>query len=69
MAIAGGACSAYRCWVIAGELFVSATTRLRTDCATVDDAIQRLSRGEAVTVAGADMPALRRVLAREGVRG
>jgi hypothetical protein len=55
--------------VIAGELFVAATTRLRTDCATVDDAFQRLSRGEAVTVAGADMPALRRVLAREGVRG
>jgi hypothetical protein len=53
--------------VIAGELFVAATTRLRTDCATVDDALLRLSRGEEVTVAGSDMVALRARLAQEGV--
>ena len=68
MAISGGACSAYRCWVIGEELYVAATTMLRTYCATVDDAMIRLARGESVTVAGSDMAALRRALAAAGVR-
>lgn len=67
MAVAGGVCMAYQCQVNAGELVTRSTSMLRTYCATVDDALDRLSRGEAVTVAGSDMAALRRRLTQEGV--
>ena len=59
MAIAGGATSAYRCQVIDGELEVSNTTTLRSECVEVDAAVVRLGKGERVTVAGSDMEALR----------
>jgi hypothetical protein len=67
MAVAGGVCSAYVCQVYDGQLVTRATSMLRTYCATVDDALLRLGRGEAVTVAGSDMAALRRRLQAEGV--
>ena len=67
MAIAGGVCTAYQCQVMAGELLTRNTSMLRTYCATVDDALLRLARGETVTVAGSDMAALRARLAHEGV--
>lgn len=60
MAVAGGVCSAYRCQVMAGELVTRSTSMLRTYCASVDDALARLGRGEEVT-------ALRNRLRLEGV--
>lgn len=62
MAIAGGACSAYRCRVIDGDLYVVATTTLRTLCVEPAEALDPLSRGEWVLVAGGDMAELRRLL-------
>lgn len=62
-----GECTAYQCRVVGGELSVAFAPRVRTDCATVDDALQRLERGEAVIVAGSDMQALRTRLAVLGV--
>lgn len=69
MAVAGGATTAYACQVIGGELLVYRTTMLRSECATVDEAVAMLARGEVATVAGGDMAELRRRLAAEGVRG
>jgi rRNA-processing protein FCF1 len=49
------------------ELAAIPTTRLRSQCATVDDALQRLAKGERVVVAGSDMVALRDRLRQAGV--
>jgi hypothetical protein len=65
MAIAGGACSAYRCRVIDGELVVMPTTTLRTLCVKLQDAVDALSRGEWVLLAGGDMAELRTLLGAE----
>lgn len=65
MAIAGGACSAYRCRVIDGELIVVATTTLRTLCVEPQDAVDVLSRGEWALLAGGDMAELRTLLGAE----
>jgi hypothetical protein len=51
------------------RLVTVATTRLRTDCATVSDAQDRLQRGETVVVAGSDMAQLRMRLASFGIDG
>jgi hypothetical protein len=59
--------TAYRCQVVANELSAAFAPRVRTECATVDDALQRLERGDTVIVAGSDMAALRTRLARLGV--
>lgn len=67
MAVSGGATTAYQCTVQEYRLVTTATTRLRTDCATVSDAQERLSRGESVVVAGSDMEQLRQRLASVGV--
>lgn len=71
MAIAGGACSAYRVQVFDRQVLVNSTTTLRSECVAIEPALQRLSRGEIVTVAGSDMAELRRrldiVLGRESV--
>jgi hypothetical protein len=45
------------------------TTKLRTDCATISDAQERLERGETVTVASSDMMQLRSRLAAFGISG
>lgn len=67
MAIAGGACSAYRCRVIDGELYVVPTTTLRSLCVEPTEAVDTLGRGEWVLIAGSDMADLRRMLgARTG---
>ncbi len=69
MAQAGGTTTAYRCKVIDGvKLTTMHDPKLRTECATVDDAMLRLQRGETVTVAGSDMGQLRSRLAGLGVR-
>lgn len=60
MAIAGGACSAYRVNVRDRQIHVQSTTTLRSMCIGVEEAMIKLSRGEVVTVAGADMAELRR---------
>ncbi len=44
-----------------------ATTRLRTECATVDHALIELAKGEKCVVAGSDMAALRMRLQQAGV--
>lgn len=62
MAIAGGACSAYRVRYDAAQrwLHVRSTTALRSECPSVEEAVRRLRQGEQVTVAGSDMAELRR---------
>lgn len=61
MAIAGGACSAYQVQVRDRQLqVVRSTTTLRAMCTGVEEAMLRLSRGEAVTVAGSDVVEVRR---------
>ena len=67
MAVSGGATSAYICQVHDWQLMATSTTRLRTECATVDHALQVLERGERCVVAGSDMAALRDRLQRAGV--
>ena len=67
MAVSGGATTAYVCQVSGYELTVAPTTRLRTNCATVDHALEVLARGESVVVAGSDMAALRTRLQGAGV--
>jgi rRNA-processing protein FCF1 len=67
MAISGGATTAYYCQIVGAELSADTTTRLRSECATVDDALRRLAAGERVVVAGSDMAALRDRLLRAGV--
>ena len=67
MAVSGGATTAYVCQVHGYELTVTPTTRLRSECATVDHALQVLAAGERCVVAGSDMAALRDRLRRAGV--
>ncbi len=69
MAAGGSATTAYECKVEAYKLETKPTTKLRTDCATVSDAQERLERGETVTVAGSDMMQLRSRLAAFGISG
>lgn len=45
MAVSGGVTTAYQVWVQADALQVVYAPRLRTECATVDDALLRLERG------------------------
>ena len=67
MAISGGATTAYVCQVSGYELVCQPTTRLRTECATVDHALIELAKGEKCVVAGSDMAALRMRLQQAGV--
>lgn len=67
MAVSGGVTAAYACEVIDGEMITHYAARLRSQCATVDDALLRLARGERVVVAGCDMAALRTRLAGLGI--
>ncbi len=68
MAVAGGACSAYRCRVEEDYLYAASTTTLRTLCVDVATAVERLSRGETVIVQGSDMAKLREELDKAFVR-
>jgi len=68
MAVAGGACSAYRCFVMDGALHCQPTTTLRSQCVAVGEAVDILSRGETVIVQGSDMAALRSELDKAFVR-
>lgn len=67
MAVSGGACTAYKCRIYEYTLTRTPTTTLRSECARVDDACERLQRGEEVTVAGSDIEKLRQRLAAFGV--
>ena len=67
MAVNGGATTAYVCQVHGYELTATPTTRLRSECATVDHALIELAKGERCVVAGSDMAALRERLRRAGV--
>ena len=62
MAIAGGACSAYRVRYDADTkwLHVRSTTYLRSECDSVENAIAKLHDGETAVVAGSDMAEIRR---------
>lgn len=68
MAISGGATTAYVCQVSGYELTCQPTTRLRTECTTVDHALIELAKGEKCVVAGSDMAALRMRLQQAGVQ-
>ena len=61
MAVSGGATTAYVCQVHDWRLVCQPTTRLRSECATVDHALQ-------VLAAGSDMAALRMRLQQAGVQ-
>ena len=65
--MAAGEKSAYSCQVQESRLITTYDPRMRTECATVDDALQRLRRGEEVTVAASDMGQLRTQLAGLGI--
>ncbi len=67
MAAGGSSTTAYECTVQEYRLVTVPTTRLRTDCATVSDAHERLQRGETVAVAGSDIAQLRQRLASFGI--
>ena len=68
MAAGGSVTVAYRCRVVdETKLATEYTSMLRTECAAVDDAVQRLNQGETVTVAGSDMGQLRSRLASFGI--
>ncbi len=68
MAVSGGATTAYVCQVHDWQLTAQPTTRLRTECATVDHALIELAKGEKCVVAGSDMAALRMRLQQAGVQ-
>ena len=68
MAVSGGATTAYVCQVHDWRLICEPTTRLRSECATVDHALQVLAKGERCVVAGSDMAALRVRLQQAGVQ-
>ena len=61
MAVSGGATTAYVCQVHDWRLVCQPTTRLRSECATVDHALQ-------VLAAGSDMAVLRMRLQQAGVQ-
>lgn len=72
MAMSGGEMTAYRCWVVGydqpgGKLLTEHAARLRTECATVDDAVDRLIAGGTVVVAWSDIGQLRTRLAGFGI--
>ena len=67
MAVSGGATTAYVVQVHDWQLVATPTTRLRSECATVDHALIELAKGERCVVAGSDMAALRERLRRAGV--
>ena len=67
MAIAGGACTAYRCHIQDNMLYSKRTTSLKTLCADPAEALPQFGCGEAVIVAGSDMAELRRLLVAQGV--
>ena len=68
MAVSGGATTAYVCQVHDWRLICESTTRLRSECATVDHALIELAKGERCVVAGSDMAALRVRLQQAGVQ-
>ena len=68
MAVSGSATTAYVCQVHDWQLVVQPTTRLRSECATVDHALIELAKGERCVVAGSDMAALRMRLQQAGVQ-
>ena len=59
MAIAGGATVAYSVTLRGGVLVVDKTTRLASQCMTVDEAVQVVRTGGTAIVAGGDAYALR----------
>ena len=59
--------SAYRCQVVNDRMQTKHEPKVRTECATIDDAVQRLQRGEAVVVSNTDMGKLRSRLASFGI--
>lgn len=67
MADAGGQRAAYRCQVVGEQLVTVFAPQPQAECATVNDAVARLERGEAVVVASVDMGQLRSRLASFGV--
>ena len=68
MAVSGGRRRRMWCQVHGWQLTCQPTARLRTECATVDHALQILARGERCVVAGSDMAALRMRLQQVGVQ-
>lgn len=67
MAVAGSSCSAYVCRFSDGRLVVERKTTTMSDlCPSREDAVSRLRNGETVTVAGADVAAVRSMLQSSG---
>lgn len=67
MAIAGGATVAYHYRPVTENIVrVERTTRLRSECAAVPDAMAAVLAGSPATVAGDDAPKVRELLAAAG---
>lgn len=66
MAIAGGATVAYTYTPRGNTVRITRTTRLRSECATVADAVTAVLAGDPATVAGDDAWAMRAALIKAG---
>ena len=67
MAVAGGACSAYRLSMKDGQLMTKATSYMRSECHTPAQAIGLLAQGKEAIVAGSDMAAIGAAVRKEGI--
>ena len=65
MAVAGGACSAYRFSIVRHALECQGTTALRSRCLSPAEAAAQLAQGFPVVVAGTDAIAFRNLWERE----
>jgi len=68
MAVAGGACSAYRVWLDDVRLCMCQTTTMRDLCDKPDAAIRLIKDGKVATVAGSDVDQVRMAVSREVVK-
>ena len=59
MAVAGGVTTAYRCWAKDGKMATERTSMLKSECASVDKALEVLTQNGSCVVASADIPTLR----------
>ena len=68
MAVAGGACSAYRMWLDDVRLCMCQTMTMRDLCDKPDAAIHIIRKGGVATVAGSDVDTVRMAFSREVVK-
>ena len=67
MAIGGGVTTAFRCSAKDGKMATEQTSMLKSECASVDKALEVLAQNGSCVVASADIPTLRRRLHEIGM--